>query len=115
MCRVPSGPLEFFDNLGMNKTVLGAFDAYWKFITDMIISQIELTTNFAKIYVQFRLSALDSYDKVVHLMMWIATQKLGPSLTPTIRNSSSHKLGWKYDSRIKIDSTESILKTIPKK
>jgi len=60
---------EFFGKLGMDKTTLGAFDAYWKFITDMTISQIELTTDFAKMYVQFRLSALDSYDKVVHLMM----------------------------------------------
>ena len=60
---------EFFDKLGMDKTTLGAFDAYWKFITDMTLSQIELTTNFANMYVQFRLSALDSYDKLIHLMM----------------------------------------------
>jgi hypothetical protein len=60
---------EFFDKLGMGKATLGAFDAYWKFITDMTISQIEQATNFAKMYVQFRLSALDSYDKAVHLMM----------------------------------------------
>ena len=60
---------EFFDKLGMDKTTLEAFDAYWKFITDMTLSQIELATNFAKTYVQFRLSALDSYDKLIHLMM----------------------------------------------
>ena len=60
---------EFFDKLGMDKTTLGAFDAYWKFVTDMTLSQIEQATNFAKMYVQFRLSALDSYDKAVHLMM----------------------------------------------
>ena len=60
---------EFFDKLGMDKATLGAFDAYWKFITDMTMSQIEQATNFAKMYVQFRLSALDSYDKAVHLMM----------------------------------------------
>jgi len=60
---------EFFDKLGMDKTTLGAFDAYWKFITDMALSQIELTSNFAKMYVQFRLSTLDSYDKIIHLMM----------------------------------------------
>ena len=60
---------EFFDKLGMDQATLGAIDAYWKFITDMTISQIEQSTNFAKMYVQFRLSALDSYDKAVHLMM----------------------------------------------
>lgn len=60
---------EFFDKLGIDKTTLGAFDAYWKFVTDMTLSQIELTTNFAKMYAQFRLSTLDSYDKLIHLMM----------------------------------------------
>jgi len=60
---------EFFDKLGMDNTTLGAFDAYWKVITDIALSQIELTSNFAKMYVQFRLSALDTYDKLIHLMM----------------------------------------------
>jgi hypothetical protein len=60
---------EFFDKLGIDKTTLGAFDVYWKSITDLTLNQIELATNFAKMYVQFRLSTIDSYDKVVHLMM----------------------------------------------
>ena len=60
---------EFFDKSGMDEATLGAFDTYWKFITDVAISQIEQSTNFAKMYVQFRLSVLDSYDKAVHLMM----------------------------------------------
>ena len=60
---------EFFDKLGMDKTKLGAFDVYWKSITDLTLNQIELATNFTKMYVQFRLSTIDSYDKVVHLMM----------------------------------------------
>ena len=60
---------EFFDKLGIDPKTLGAFDTYWKSITDMTLNQIELATNFAKTYVQFRLSALDSYDKAVHLMM----------------------------------------------
>ncbi len=60
---------NFFDKLGMGKTTLGAFDVYWKSITDLILNQIELATNFTKMYVQFRLSTIDSYDKVVHLMM----------------------------------------------
>lgn len=60
---------EFFDKLGIDQKALGLFDTYWKSITDMTINQIELATNFAKMYVQFRLSALDSYDKAIHLMM----------------------------------------------
>ncbi|MGI0011196.1 MAG: hypothetical protein ACREAE_07335 [Nitrosopumilaceae archaeon] len=60
---------EFSDKLGMDQKTLGAFDAYWKYVTDLTLNQIELATNFAKMYVQFRLSALDSYDKAVHQMM----------------------------------------------
>lgn len=60
---------EFFDKLGMNKPAIQALDAYWKSITDMVLSQIDMSTNFAKMYVQFRLDTIDSYDKVAHLMM----------------------------------------------
>lgn len=60
---------EFFDKLGMDQEALGFFDTYWKSITDLSLNQIEMATNFAKMYVQLRLSALDSYDKLVHLMI----------------------------------------------
>ncbi|HET6458874.1 MAG TPA: hypothetical protein VFG24_08365 [Nitrosopumilaceae archaeon] len=60
---------EFFDKLGMNKTAIQAFDAYWKSINNMIMSQIDMSANFAKMYVQFRIGTIDSYDKVAHLMM----------------------------------------------
>ena len=60
---------EFFDKLGMDKTALQAFGAYWKSITNMTTSQIDMVTNFAKMYVQFRLATIDSYDKVAHIMM----------------------------------------------
>jgi hypothetical protein len=60
---------EFFDKLGMDSTALQAFDEYWKSITDMVLHQIDLATNFAKKYVQFRLSAIDSYGKVARIMM----------------------------------------------
>jgi len=60
---------EFFDKLGMDKKALQAFDTYWKSIANMTISQIDMAANFAKMYVQFRLAAIDSYDKVAHMMM----------------------------------------------
>ena len=60
---------EFFDKLGMDQKALGLVDTYWKSITELTLNQIDLATNFAKMYVQFRLSTLDSYDKAVHLMM----------------------------------------------
>ncbi|HEV2192950.1 MAG TPA: hypothetical protein VGR54_04935 [Nitrosopumilaceae archaeon] len=60
---------EFFDKLGMDKKALQAFDTYWKSIANMTISQIDMAANFAKMYVQFRLVTIDSYDKVAHIMM----------------------------------------------
>jgi hypothetical protein len=60
---------EFLDKLGMDKSTLGAFEMYWNSITEMTLKQIDMATNFAKMYVQFRLATIDSYDKVAHLMM----------------------------------------------
>ena len=60
---------EFFDKLGMNKPAIQAFDAYWKSITNMVLSQFDIGENFAKMYVQLRLATIDSYDKAAHLMM----------------------------------------------
>ena len=60
---------EFFDKQGIDEKALGLVDTYWKSITELTLNQIELVTNFAKMYGQFRLSTLDSYDKVVRLMM----------------------------------------------
>ena len=60
---------EFLDRMGMSETTLEAFDAYWNSVTNMAMSQIDMTTDFAKMYVQFRLAAIDSYDKVSQIMM----------------------------------------------
>jgi len=60
---------EFFDRIGMSETTLEAFDAYWNSVANMAMSQIDMTTDFAKMYVQFRLAAIDSYDKVSQIMM----------------------------------------------
>jgi hypothetical protein len=60
---------EFFDKLGMDKKALQAFDTYWKSIANMTKYQIDMAANFAKMYVQFRLATIDSYDKVMHTVM----------------------------------------------
>jgi hypothetical protein len=61
--------MAFFDKLGMDKSILGAFEMYWNSFTEMTLKQIEMTTKFAKMYVQLRLATLDSYDKVTRLMI----------------------------------------------
>ncbi len=60
---------EFFDKLGMDKKTFQAFDEYCKSITDMALHQIDLATTFAKMYVKLRISTIDSYGKLAHIMM----------------------------------------------
>jgi hypothetical protein len=60
---------DFFDKLGMDKTTLQTFDEYWKSSTDLALHQIDLAANFVKMYVQFRVSTIDSFGKVAHIMM----------------------------------------------
>ena len=60
---------EFFDKLGIDKKTLQAFDDYWKSIASVTKYQIDMAANFAKMYVQFRLAAIDSYDKMAHITM----------------------------------------------
>jgi hypothetical protein len=54
---------EFFDKLGMDNRALQAFDAYWKSINNMIMSQIDMSANFARMYVQFRVATIDYISK----------------------------------------------------
>jgi len=61
--------MTFFDKIGMDKSILGAFELYWNSFTEMTLKQIEMATKFAKMYVQVRLGTLDSYDKVTHTVI----------------------------------------------
>jgi hypothetical protein len=60
---------EFFDKLGMDNKAVQVFDAYWKSITKMTAQQIDMMANTLKMYVQFRIDTIDSYDKMIHTMM----------------------------------------------
>ncbi len=60
---------EFFDKLNIDQNTLKAFDNLWSFWEKATTSQIETSTNFMRIYVQMRISAIKSYDKYVHTLM----------------------------------------------
>jgi len=60
---------EFFDKLNIDQKTLKAFDNFWSFWEKTATSQIEVSTNFMRTYVQMRISAIKSYDKYVHTMM----------------------------------------------
>lgn len=60
---------EFFGNTESDKTTSQALGAYWKFITNMATTQIDMATSFLQMYVQMRIATIESYDKMAHLMI----------------------------------------------
>ena len=60
---------EFFGSVGSDKATSQALGAYWKFITSMATTQIDMATSFLQMYVQMRVATLESYDKMAHLMI----------------------------------------------
>jgi len=60
---------QYFDKIHVDQKVLKSFDEHWKFMTNIAESQIDLSTDFLKSYVQFRLSLIDSWDEYAHAVM----------------------------------------------
>ena len=54
---------QFFDKLGIDDKVLEPIDEYWKLVKNLTILMIETRSNFLKDYIQFRLAAIESFDK----------------------------------------------------
>jgi hypothetical protein len=54
---------QFFDKLGYDHTALEPLDEYWKFIKNLFLAQIESNSKFVNDYVQFRISAIDLFDR----------------------------------------------------
>lgn len=60
---------QYFDKMYVDQKVLKSFDEHWKFMTNIAESQVGLSTDFLKSYVQFRLSLIDSWDEYAHTAM----------------------------------------------
>ena len=54
---------QFFDKLGLDHKALQPIDEYWKFIKNLILIQIESNSKFVDVYIQFRLSTIELFDK----------------------------------------------------
>ena len=61
-----SNQKEIFGKMGVNDAALTMFDAYLKSIKQMALLQIDINENMIKNYVEYRLTALDFYDKTVN-------------------------------------------------
>ena len=60
---------EFFDKLGLDDKTLKAFDDYFSSITENYSKQIEMATHLMRNYVQMRISAIQTFDKYMHVTM----------------------------------------------
>jgi hypothetical protein len=67
---------EFFDKLNFDQHTLKLFDSYWKNITKMYSSQIDMSTNFLRAYSQMRISGIKLFDNYMHVMMESYTKML---------------------------------------
>lgn len=67
---------EFFDKLNFDQYTLKLFDSYWKNITKMYSSQIDMSTNFLRAYSQMRISGIKLFDNYMHVMLGSYTKML---------------------------------------
>ncbi len=67
---------EFFDKLNFDQYTLKLFDSYWKNLTKMYSSQIDMSTNFLRAYSQIRISGIKLFDNYIHVMMESYTKML---------------------------------------
>ena len=60
---------EFFDKLGIDNKTLKTFEEFSDILTRNNSIQVDSYTNFLRAYVQMRISAINSFDNYVHVMM----------------------------------------------
>lgn len=56
---------QYFDKMGIDHKVLEPINEYWKFLKNLAIVQIEARSKFIEDYVQFRIAAIESFDKSI--------------------------------------------------
>ena len=61
-----SNQKEVFGKMGVNDAAFTIFDVYLKSVKQMALLQIDITENMIKNYVEYRLTALDFYDKMIN-------------------------------------------------
>jgi len=57
---------QYFDKMQVDQSILNVYDSYLNSTGKIFESHIDLYANFVKIYIQFRLSQIDSWDKHQH-------------------------------------------------
>ena len=60
---------QYFDRLGIDQNAMKAMSDYWSVFTETALSQLEISNNMQKAYVQTRIAGIKSYDQFMHLVM----------------------------------------------
>lgn len=60
---------EFFEKLNFDQNTLKFFNNYWKNVTKVYLTQIDISTNFLRTYSQMRISTIKSFDSYMHMIM----------------------------------------------
>lgn len=60
---------QYFDRLGIDQKTMKAISDYWNVLTETALSQLEISNNMQKAYIQTRVAGIKSYDQFMHLVM----------------------------------------------
>ena len=60
---------QYFDRLGIDQKTMKTFSDYWSVLTEAVISQLEMSNNLQKAYVQTRITGIKSYNQYMHFVM----------------------------------------------
>lgn len=60
-CRISEK--QYFDKLGIDHTVLEETAAFWNYLTNLALIQIESYSKFVEDYITFGISTVESFDK----------------------------------------------------
>lgn len=60
---------EFFDKIGIDNKTLKTFEEFSDILTRNYSTQVDVYANFLRTYVQMRISAIETFDNFVHVMM----------------------------------------------
>lgn len=60
---------QFFDKLGLDQNTLKTINDFWKTMSENYNTQIDISTNFLKSYVQMRISTIESYEEYMKILM----------------------------------------------
>ena len=68
---------EFFDKLGIDQKTLKASKDLWKTATELFLTQIDMATNFQKLYVKTRIETIKYFNQNTTLLMNNYAKMLG--------------------------------------